>query len=193
MLKRFATLGLGFALLVTSVFGHCYNLDVVYAAEVTEETQARAVAMGALDFLSLCDPQDLINITTSEEEAAEMMNVISEVTNGLEGDYDRAVAIYNWVAENVKYESDPNVNISAKPYDVFKDRYAVCGGFSNLIKEMMSLAGIPAAAVVGYYTSFPHQWNAVYVDGKWVHVDATAKGYFIFNFSRKFSRNDQLN
>ena len=174
--KRFAALGLVFALLATSVFGHCYNPDVVYAEEVTEETQAqaRATAMGALDFLNLCEPENLINVTTSEEQAAEMMAVIDEVTKGLEGDYAKAEAIYKWVATNITYESDASVNISAAPYDVFKDRYAVCGGFSNLIKEMMNLAGIPAAAVVGYYTSFPHQWNAVYVGGEWVYADATA-------------------
>ena len=176
--KRLAALGLVFALLATSVFGHLHTPDVVYAEEVMEETQARTVAMGDLEFLSLCDPQDLINVTTSGTQAEEMMAVINEVTQGLEGDYDRAVAIYDWVAENVEYESDPNVNISAAPYDVFTSRYAVCGGFSNLLKEMLNLAGIPAAAVVGYYTSFPHQWNAVYVDGEWVYADATAQGYF---------------
>ena len=135
--------------------------------------------MGDLEFLALCDPADLINVTTSGTQAAEMLAVIGEVTKGLEGDYKRAEAIYNWVAENVRYESNPYVDISANPYDVFKDKQAVCGGFSNLIKEMMNLAGIPAAAVVGYlYDYLPHQWNAVCIDGQWVYADATAKGYF---------------
>ena len=177
--KRLAALGLVFALLATSVFGHLYTPDVVYAEEVMEETQARAAAMEALEFLNLCEPNDLINVTTSEEQAAEMMTVINEVTNGMEGDYDRAEAIYNWVADNITYESDASVNISAEPYDVFTNKQAVCGGFSNLVKEMMNLAGIPAAAVVGYlYNGLPHQWNMVYVDGQWVYADATGKGFF---------------
>lgn len=177
--KRLGMLGLVFVLTGTSVFGNCCTTGVVYAEEVMDESKNRAAIMGALEFLNLCNSADFINITTSGTQAAEMMAVISEVTQGLEKDYERAEAIYNWVADNITYESNPYVDISAEPYDVFTNKLAVCGGFSNLVKEMLNLAGIPAAAVVGYlYGYLPHQWNMVYADGQWVYADATGKGYF---------------
>ena len=129
-------------------------------------------------FLNLCDPQTLIDVTVTEEQAAEMLSVIEEVTKGKEKEYDKARAIFDWVAANVEYCSD-HVSISSEPYQVFSQKRAVCGGFSNLIKEMMNLVGIPAAALVGYYGDVgAHQWSAVYVEGKWVYADGTAQGFF---------------
>ncbi|MBR5579616.1 MAG: InlB B-repeat-containing protein, partial [Lachnospiraceae bacterium] len=100
----------------------------------------------------------------------------------IEKPYDKAKAIYDWIAAEIDYINDQNVDISAKPYDVFKDEKGVCGGFSNLMREMMRLAGIPAVAIAGNYQgNLPHQWNAVYAGDKWVYADGTATGNNLFD------------
>ena len=161
------------------VVKNCITVLEIEASE--EENPDTEEIMDVGTFLNLCDPQSLINITVTEEQAAEMRAKIAEITEGKEKEYDKAKAIFDWVANNVIYITS-HESISAEPYQVFKEKRSVCGGFSNLIKEMMNLAGIPAAALSGYYgdiaANLAHQWSAVYVEGKWVYADGTAKGYF---------------
>ena len=179
--KRMGIMCLALVLSGSNFYSSSGQFYQVYANEVNTQTQI--TQMGAMDFLKLCDPSTLIDVTVTEEQAAEMMKVINEVTKGVTKEYDKAKAIYTWVSENIVYTADQSISIASEPYQVFKQKRAVCGGFSNLIKEMLNLAGIPAVALIGYYggnlsIGVAHQWNAVYVDGEWVYADGTAKGFF---------------
>ena len=130
-------------------------------------------------FLGLCSNESLLEVTAVGMEKEEMYQKVNELTKEIEKPYDKAKAIYDWVAREIEYINDQNVNISADAYDVFNNKKGVCGGFSNLLREMLRLAGIPAVAISGnYQKGLPHQWNAVYVDERWVYADATGPGHF---------------
>ena len=177
MKKRIGTLCLALVLSGGALYGTAVPALPAYASEASTRTEAVSV----MEFLNLCDTESLIYTTVTPEQAAEMRTVISDITKEAKNDYEKAKAIYNWVAGSITYTTDTSIHISSEPYQVFKQRRAVCGGFSNLIREMMSLADIPAVAVVGfYYGNQPHQWSAVYVNDKWVYADATdrAKNHF---------------
>lgn len=163
-------------------------------SELTIDTQAqesiqRAVKETAdLKFLTYCDVEELKAITVTESQAAEMLQLVNELTAGAKTDYEKAKNIFNWIYKNIAYESNPYVQISAEAYDVFVNKYGVCGGFSNLYNELLHLAGIPSVAVTGYYNAYghdngydiynmAHQWNAVYADGKWFYADTTGAGF----------------
>ncbi len=170
-----------FALLLagSSFYGNAFPAVPAYASEVSDRTENVSV----MEFLNLCDPESLIYTTVTPAQADEMRTVINDITKDAKGDYEKAKAIYDWVAGAISYTTNTSIQISSEPYQVFKQRQAVCGGFSNLIREMMSLADIPAVALVGYYHGYQnlglaHQWSAVYVDNKWVYADATSKNYF---------------
>ena len=72
---------------------------------------------------------------------------------------------------------------------MLKAKKAVCSGYSNLLKEMCSLADIEAIVIDGYskgygYTgelssSLDHAWNAVKINNKWYLVDATWDAGFL--------------
>lgn len=159
----------------------------VQAQEIQPE-QYTVKETADLKFLTYCDLDDLTAITVTEKQAAEMQSVVDDLTAGAKTDYEKAENIFNWICNNITYESNPYVQISAAPYDVFVNKYGVCGGFSNLYNELLHLAGIPSVAVTGHYNPYghdtgyddynmAHQWNTVYADGKWFYADATGAGF----------------
>lgn len=83
-------------------------------------------------------------------------------------------AIYNWVCDSIRYEYGNN-----DPYQVFKQRYAICQGYSNLMNVMLHSQGIPVVNVNGFLVNVGgHAWNYAYVNKKWLVVDATNRGSF---------------
>lgn len=153
----------------------------VFAAEncaVEEQLQRRSAQPEDLLFLSYCD-NDTLSVwdetiaPLSEEQVQEIKSYMEEniVKSGMT-DYEKAQSIFIWLSENITY-ADDTVVISASPYDVFRDRIAVCGGFSNLYKAMLNIADIPAVVLVGNTTSGAHAWNAVYADNRWFYADTT--------------------
>ena len=147
-------------------------------SELTLPTQAEEKAELNTDdmkFLSNCDPNEFIKITVTDAQAAEMLVTVNEVTQYAKTDYEKARALYQWLVKNVEYEAGYG-EISAEAYGVFVDRRAVCGGFANLYRELLNLAGIPAVAESGYYTGYAHAWNALYADGRWFYADGTDAG-----------------
>lgn len=117
----------------------------------------------------------------------------SEITKGCGSDYEKLQAIHDWVAGNIYYDKDffngktKTTNIDTM--SVLKNRYAVCSGYSNLIKDLAAASGIPCRQVVGFALGITtkggwenvdpaktipnHVWNEAYVDGRWVIIDAT--------------------
>ena len=139
----------------------------------------------ALSFLDTLNPNDytswdhpyFVVTPQQEEEMRQYLNdyIIKDITNP----YDQAKTIYNWVHKNVSYAFDVS-KAYLQPYDVFKYKSAVCGGYANLLKELLNLAGIPAINVSGILTGVSetagHEWNVVYVNDKWFYADATWGG-----------------
>lgn len=110
----------------------------------------------------------------TEEEEKEIKSFLDEnIIKDEKDDYQKAKRIYEWIMKNIKYASPQDQNIGLKPYDVFKYKVAVCGGYSNLYKAMLNLVGIPSVLVTGNTSAGAHEWNMVYVDGKWFFSDST--------------------
>jgi len=136
-------------------------------------------------------------MTASTRSAQEFVTAISdlseEITSGISGDYEKMQAIHDWVAEEIYYDKDflngktkrTNINSIA----VLNNKYAVCSGYANLTNDLLSAAGIPSRQVIGYALGVTsdggwadidlqeiepnHVWNEVYIDGRWIILDAT--------------------
>ena len=91
------------------------------------------------------------------------------------------------IAEITRYAlSDEYKNLSAEElgmptirtaYGVFGKGYAVCDGYAKAFKYLINKLGLRCVEIVGNYydnnNPQPHAWNAVYILGKWYHVDPT--------------------
>lgn len=143
------------------------------------------------------EPLDkLMTAETRADKAAsiEMNTLAAEITKDCGSEYEKALAIHDWVADYVYYDMDflngktNSTNITSK--SVLDNKYAVCSGYSNLTKDLLTAAGIPSKVVYGYALGVSeedddwadvnlnrqrsnHAWNEAYVDGRWIIIDAT--------------------
>lgn len=105
----------------------------------------------------------------------------------------KARAIYAWIVYHIEYDafkydviSDNkkvrNKNKAMQTGDAFKTRVGVCGDIADLFSRMAKLAGLKEELIRGYagynltmdnFKDAGHAWNAVYIDRKWLFVDAT--------------------
>ncbi len=132
------------------------------------------------------------SICSSDPEIA---SLAKSITDGLTSDYEKALAIHDWVCENIYYDSDSiNGDYNTAPYvasDVLEEKRAVCLGYANLYAALSRAVSIPCNVVTGYAlgvnetdtkqwdeinlteTESNHAWNEVYTDNRWVIVDTT--------------------
>lgn len=104
---------------------------------------------------------------------------------GKSSDTEKAKAIFNWVANNIKYpdhyyESDAygSYMVFTEPdyrdaFRGFHTRTGVCETYAGLSQLMLNLAGIPNVFIEGYAKNGAHAWNAVRLNGAWLLFDAT--------------------
>ncbi len=91
--------------------------------------------------------------------------------------WQRAVAIQDWVWKNMRKKNFETVFASAK--EVARNLEGDCTEHGVLTAAMCRAAGIPCRVVVGlvYVPSLggfgPHLWDEVYVNHRWVAIDAT--------------------
>lgn len=133
-------------------------------------------------------------VTRADKGTLERIRTLAaEITKDLGSDYEKALAIHDWVADYVYYDvaflenEKKDTNIYSK--DVLDNRFAVCSGYSNLTKDLLSAAGIPCKIVLGYALGISeeedwvavnlnrlrpnHAWNEAYIDGRWIIIDTT--------------------
>lgn len=128
-------------------------------------------------------------IESDEEEIQEIAAVICA---NAQTDYEKLLAIHDWVCANIWYDRDSINSDTTVPYSatkVLKNRKAVCLGFSTLTASLCRSVGIPCNVVSGYALGIGedaqwsaenvdtaeqnHAWNEAYVDGRWVILDTT--------------------
>jgi transglutaminase-like putative cysteine protease len=89
--------------------------------------------------------------------------------------YAKAVAIFNWVRDNIGYSFYSNTKYGA--LGTLNAKTGNCVDTTHLLIALERAAGIPARYVHGYckFSSgswYGHVWAQVYVNGKWYTADA---------------------
>ena len=112
----------------------------------------------------------------------------TEIIAGKKDDYDKVLAIYDWVVENIYYDFDDVYGrTSNNKYDsatVLATKRSICEGYTNLTIDLIRSAGIPARKVIGYALGAGvndsitegrenHAWIEALVDGRWIALDTT--------------------
>ncbi len=88
--------------------------------------------------------------------------------------------IHNYIINRVRYDEQKTVykddkgninytNKSNTAYGPLFNGKALCGGYTDLMAIFLTKMGIPNFKV----SSEKHIWNAVYINGKWKHLDLT--------------------
>ncbi|WDF54225.1 transglutaminase-like domain-containing protein [Mucilaginibacter sp. KACC 22063] len=123
------------------------------------------------------DPQVLTYLNPSRYCQSDKLYRLAKNTFGyIESNYDKVVAITNWVHTNVEYLGG-FTNSETSAYDTVTQQAGVCRDFAHLGIALCRALTIPARYFTGYaYKLVPQDFHAcfeAYVGGQWVLFDAT--------------------
>ena len=119
-----------------------------------------------------------------EKKLLKAIHSINKKIKKKKTDYQRILAIHDYICKNTKYDMKHVANTAAKyhylhtAYGVFVKKKAVCDGYSMAFKELCDYYNIPCMIVYGrvknkYGAYENHAWNVVKLKKKWYAVDST--------------------
>lgn len=127
------------------------------------------------------------------------------VTEGMT-DFQKEVALHEWLLDNVDYDydvyepgSEPDRSDNNNPYGALVNGRAICLGFASTFQLLLELAEVECLTVVGSSGGKrdayeDHAWNMVRLEGEWYGIDPTwnegnrNSGYRYFNVTSDFLR-----
>ena len=81
--------------------------------------------------------------------------------------------IHDYLIQNTTYDQNykkySEITISNKANGALMNKIALCSGYADAYAIFLDKLDIPNFKV----TSENHEWNAVYIDNKWLHIDVT--------------------
>ena len=109
--------------------------------------------------------------------------VIDEAIAANMSEYDKELAIHDWIVKWADYDKEAASNApdakpdpdNDNPYGLFYSKKAICKGYTLTFQLFMDMLGIECITVDGTSKSGaePHAWNMVRLDGEWYCVDVT--------------------
>ncbi len=130
---------------------------------------------------------NLTLISKSYDEAtvnALAQQVLAKIITPGMSEYDKVVAIYNWVTGNVRYAEQPNMTDWLKAaYDGLAQHKGDCYVYCMTSKALFDNAGIKNMVIDTVPLRYIHFWNLVDIGEGWHHFDCTprrAGGVFLY-------------
>lgn len=123
----------------------------------------------------------------TEKQINEINTEIDKILNTYvkkeNSDYENIKILHDLIINTTKYDETKN-ETGTSNYDssiawgVLFNHYATCNGYTDTMAIMLSKMGIKNYKIETTsddisYRSNGHVWNAVYIDGKWLHLDLT--------------------
>lgn len=112
----------------------------------------------------------LNSVEITDEHLAEVKAFVEgSILSAEKTQYAKMLAILKWIHTNIKYDYKDQ-----DAYSVFKNRVAVCQGYSNLMVAMLHTQGIKATVATGFLANTGgHAWVYALADGVWYVADPT--------------------
>ncbi len=138
-------------------------------------------------------------IQKNTASSPKILEKTKELINGKTTDKEKALAILEFLQDNMRYVSMSFGDNTVEPHptdQIFQDRYGDCKDWSLLTKQMLNLAGIPASICLYMdefggqpsltelpdISSFDHAMLEVLIDGKKYFVDPQLKNFDVGQF-----------
>ena len=105
---------------------------------------------------------------------AEVDKIIKSLITKDMSDKDKIKTIHDYLINNTEYDKVRNdtgnsAYESNTAYGLLFDHMAICSGYADAMELFLNNFGIKNYKIA----SATHVWNAVYIDGKWLHLDLT--------------------
>ena len=121
---------------------------------------------------------------SSEIEAAKKAK---ELTQKAKNDHEKIAAIYQYIVQNVKYDTDKASQVKSgyipSVDNTLKSLKGICYDYSALFAAMLRSLDIPAKLVMGHKSDIStyHAWNQIYLKDtkEWITIDTTYDAAFV--------------
>ena len=172
-------------------------VDVEFVADAFQEAKYQNPLILGIQDVGYSD-QGILKVEydfdkeTTAEKQKEVVDkvdeVISEIITDDMSDFEKEIAINNYLCENAEYDMaalengkehdyyyvDEEFYDSFTAYGILVDGVGVCASYAADFKLLCDAAGLECVVVSGNLEgSLPHAWNKVKIDGKWCIVDVT--------------------
>ena len=119
----------------------------------------------------------MVATTNCQSDNSQIIALANSITSSASTAYEKAVAIFNWVRDNIGYSFYYNTKYGA--VGTLSAGSGNCVDTSHLLIALLRAASIPARYVHGYcnFSSgswYGHVWAEVYVNGQWYSADASS-------------------
>ena len=145
-----------------------------------------------VDMLEQTNPKTYVahdDIIITQPQFEEIGAKAREVTDGITDDFQKVVAIEDFVNRHITYST--NV-ADQNAYTAFTEKKGICQAYSNLTKAMLSYLGIPCVLVNGDSSGGGHAWNMAYTENEgWIFVDSTYSWDIVSTDVAEFSKSHQ--
>lgn len=121
----------------------------------------------------------LTRLSSEDMEVIDKMEqIISETIKDNMTDYEKELAIHDYIVKNYKYDEENYMNDtipdeSYTPYGLLVKGTGVCQAYAEVIKLLLNKVGIECDVVVGDSREEKHAWNIVRLDDEYYMLDAT--------------------
>ncbi|PTM57494.1 transglutaminase domain-containing protein [Desmospora activa] len=128
------------------------------------------------------DQRNLLPSRGIQSDSNEIRSLAQQLTADKQSDREKALAIYQYVAQNISYDVN-KFKTDAFEYDdsalkTLREKKGVCQDYSFLAIALMRSIDMEARFVEGVAEGNRHAWVDVKVDGKWITMDPTwGSGY----------------
>ena len=151
-----------------------YILTAVYG-QYGEFKEARA--NGTLYLESSQYKEYLTATKRCDAHSSYFKSIVNSVTSKISGTYNKAVALFNYANNRLRYSSYYNTRYGST--QTCKQAFGNCCDMAHVVIALMRTAGIPARYnhATCYFNSglvTGHVWAEVYVNGKWYKCDTTS-------------------
>lgn len=159
------------------------NFKVTVKAKTTTKSSSSSSSASTKVSSSGSSSSTSTTSAKSKREAqakTEAKRVTGNIIKSGMSDEQKAKAILNYLHYNVDLQDDQSTeayktNFGNEAYGALILKKAACSGFAKAVLLMCDYSGLKCKHInAGKWT---HQWNTVYINGKWVVLDAQG-GYF---------------
>jgi transglutaminase/protease-like cytokinesis protein 3 len=172
-----------------------YNLDVIdhivedspelmvwyNSAKATIQSRSDGTSIFTINF-NYSDTRENI-IEKDEEINNKIEEIVDKVTSPEMEDYEKELALHDYVVNNTKYDERADTDIDSMPmesynaYGVLINGVGVCQGYADAMYRLLKAAGIENEIAVGSANNgtgwVAHAWNIVKIQGKYYQLDST--------------------
>lgn len=115
------------------------------------------------------------NVYCNYDSSSACVAKARELAQNAENEAAAVEAIYDWIVDNVSYDSAKAAQLSdvtgyvPDPDETLSSGTGICLDYASLGAAMIRSLGIPCKIVTGYVSpdNIYHAWNLIYIDGTW--------------------------